>query len=144
MPAYPFIALFLAPVCLIYYRIPYESNSGIRCLLASVVSVVMIAILLTVFGIIDPVGIVGQYTQNASTLDMVRMVSKVLVHPSTLTICIIFINLLILGTVYYQMFKKINIKILYATIALTFSVNLLIDGVIMRGIREGDSLPCFR
>ena len=35
------------------------------------------------------------------------------------------------------MFKKINIKILYATIALTFSVNLLIDGVIMRGIREG-------
>ena len=103
----------------------------------------MIAILLTVFGIIDPVGIVGQYTQNASTLDMVRMVSKVLVHPSTLTICIIFINLLILGTVYYQMFKKINIKILYATIALTFSINLLIDGVIMRGIREGDSCRIF-
>ena len=41
------------------------------------------------------------------------------------------------------MFKKINIKILYATIALTFSVNLLIDGVIMRGIREGDSCRVF-
>ena len=119
MPAYPFIALFLAQYAL--YITEYR----------------------TVFGIIDPVGIVGQYTQNASTLDMVRMVSKVLVHPSTLTICIIFINLLILGTVYYQMFKKINIKILYATIALTFSVNLLIDGVIMRGIREGDSCRVF-
>ena len=41
------------------------------------------------------------------------------------------------------MFKKINIKILYATIALTFSINLLIDGVIMRGIREGDSCRIF-
>ena len=41
------------------------------------------------------------------------------------------------------MFKKINIKILYATIALTFSINLLIDGFIMRGIREGDSCRVF-
>ena len=98
----------------------------------------MIAILLTVFGIIDPVGIVGQYTQNASTFGHgTNGIKKYWFIPSTLTICIIFINLLILGTVYYQMFKKINIKILYATIALTFSVNLLIDGVIMRGIREG-------
>jgi len=143
MPAYPFIALFLAQYALYITEYRTKVTRVFAAFLASVVSVVMIAILLTVFGIIDPVGIVGQYTQNASTLDMVRMVSKVLVHPSTLTICIIFINLLILGTVYYQMFKKINIKILYATIALTFSINLLIDGVIMRGIREGDSCRIF-
>ena len=143
MPAYPFIALFLAQYALYITEYRTKVTRVFAAFLASVVSVVMIAILLTVFGIIDPVGIVGQYTQNASTLDMVQMVSKVLVHPSTLTICIIFINLLILGTVYYQMFKKINIKILYATIALTFSVNLLIDGVIMRGIREGDSCRVF-
>ena len=143
MPAYPFIALFLAQYALYITEYRTKVTRVFAAFLASVVSVVMIAILLTVFSIIDPVGIVGQYTQNASTLDMVQMVSKVLVHPSTLTICIIFINLLILGTVYYQMFKKINIKILYATIALTFSVNLLIDGVIMRGIREGDSCRVF-
>ena len=135
--------MFLAQYALYITEYRTKVTRVFAAFLASVVRVVMIAILLTVFGIIDPVGIVGQYTQNASTLDMVRMVSKVLVHPSTLTICIIFINLLILGTVYYQMFKKINIKILYATIALTFSVNLLIDGVIMRGIREGDSCRVF-
>ena len=41
----------------------------------------MIAILLTVFGIIDPVGIVGQYTQNASTLDMVQNGIKSISSP---------------------------------------------------------------
>jgi len=32
-----------------------------------------------------------------------------------------------LAVVYYQMLKRINIKILYATIALTYSVNLLLN-----------------
>ena len=41
------------------------------------------------------------------------------------------------------MFKKINIKILYATIALAFAINLLIDGVVMRGIRQGSSARPF-
>ena len=41
------------------------------------------------------------------------------------------------------MSKKINIKILYATIALTFCINLLIDGVIMPGIRQGNSCRPF-
>lgn len=36
-----------------------------------------------------------------------------------------------LGTVYYQLFKRINIKILYATIALAFSVNLLVNAAEM-------------
>ena len=59
-----------------------------------------------------------------------------------LTVCIVIIVLIALLTVLYQMSKKINIKILYATIALTFAINLLVDGVIMRGIRqEGSARP---
>ncbi|MCS3063352.1 hypothetical protein NXX40_12665 [Parabacteroides distasonis] len=81
MPAYPFIALFLAQYALYITEYRTKVTRVFAAFLASVVSVVMIAILLTVFSIIDPVGIVGQYTQNASTLDMVQMVSKVLVHP---------------------------------------------------------------
>ena len=34
-----------------------------------------------------------------------------------------------LATVYYQLFKKINIKILYASIALTFAVNMLVNAI---------------
>ena len=71
------------------------------------------------------------------------MVSNMFSHPCGLTICILLVILAILATVYYQMFKKINIKILYATIALAFGINLLIDGVVMRGIRQGSSARPF-
>lgn len=53
------------------------------------------------------------------------------------------ILLAILATVYYQMFKKINIKILYATIALAFAINLLIDGVVARYTPKGSSARPF-
>ena len=143
MPAYPFISLFLAQYALYITEYRTKVTRVFAAFLTALVSVVLIAILLTSFGAINPVFIIGQYTDHASTLDLVRMVTDVLAHSSALTICIILINLVALGTVFYQMFKKINIKILYATIALTFSMNLLIDGVIMRGIREGSSCRPF-
>lgn len=139
MPAYPFIALFLARYALYITEYRTKVTRVFAAFLASVVSVVMIAVFLTMVGAIDPVAIVGQYTSDKSTLDSVQMVTRILASPSILTISIFAVNLAILGTVYYQMFKKINIKILYATIALAFAVNLLIDGVIMRGFRVGNS-----
>jgi hypothetical protein len=42
-------------------------------------------------------------------------------------------------TVFYQMSKKIDVKMLYAAIFLAFAINLLVDGVIMRGVRNGVS-----
>lgn len=139
MPAYPFIALFLARYALYITEYRTKVTRVFAAFLASVASVVMIAIFLTMIGAIDPVAIVSQYTSDKSALDSVQMVTQILVSPSILTISIFAVNLAILGTVYYQMFKKINIKILYATIALAFAVNLLIDGVIMRGFRTGNS-----
>ena len=40
-------------------------------------------------------------------------------------------------------FKKINIKMLYATILLTFTVNFLVDGVVMPAYRKGHSAKAF-
>lgn len=139
MPAYPFIALFLAQYALYITEYRTKVTRIFAAFLASVTSVVMIAALLTMTGVIDPVAIVRLYTDRASTLESAQMITQVLTSPGLLTICIFIVNLTALGTVYYQMFKKINIKILYATIALTFAINLLIDGVIMRGIREASS-----
>lgn len=143
MPAYPFIALFLAQYALYITEYRTKVTRVFAAFLAAVVSVIGIAILLTLAGTIDPVQIVSQYTDHVSTLDKVEMATKMLVAPGLLTICIFLVTLLALSTVFYQMFKKINIKILYATIALTFCVNLLIDGVIMRGIRAGSSARPF-
>ena len=42
---------------------------------------------------------------------------------------LIALTVIMLITVYYQLFKKINIKILYASIALTFAVNMLVNAI---------------
>ena len=143
LPAYPFIALFLAQYALYITEYRTKVTRIFAAFITSLVSVVMIAILLTMFHVIDPNTIVSQYTNSESTLTKVNWITNMLVNPSGLTITIIIVNLIALGTVYYQMFKKINIKILYATIALMFTVNLLIDGVIMKGIRSGNSCRAF-
>lgn len=143
MPAYPFISLFLAQYALYITEYRTKVTRVFAAFLASLVSVVMISFLLTVFGLIDPVAIIAQYTSKDSALSLVKMVSEELAHPCMLTYLVLFVNIVILIVLYYQMFKKINIKILYAAIALTFAVNLLIDGVVMRSIRQGDSCRAF-
>ena len=143
MPAYPFIAIFLAQYTLYITEYRTKVTRLFAAFMASVTAVVMIAAGLTMAGVIDPVKIATQYTNRQATLEMVGLISNMFSHPCGLTICILLVVLAILATVYYQMFKKINIKILYATIALAFGINLLIDGVVMRGIRQGSSARPF-
>ena len=73
----------------------------------------------------------------------VQLVASRFAYPSLLTWCIVGVNLLALLTLYYQLFKRINIKMLYATIVLTFTVNFLVDGVIMPAYRKGHSAKVF-
>ena len=143
MPAYPFIALFLAQYALYITEYRTKVTRVFAAVLAAVVSTVMILFGLTMAGIIQPLEIASQYTSRISTLNMVESVADTLLHPNSLTVLILLIVMIALVTVFYQMSKKINIKILYATIALTFSVNLLIDGVVMRSIRANSSVRPF-
>lgn len=143
MPAYPFIAIFLAQYALYITEYRTKVTRVFAAFLASVVAVVLISIGLTMTGVINPETIAQQYTQKPATLQTIEVIIKGFTSPDMLTICILLVVLLILIIVYYQMFKKINIKILYATIALTFTINLLIDGVIMRGVRDGASARPF-
>lgn len=143
MPAYPFIALFLAEYLLYITEYRTKVTRVFAAFLASVVSVVLIAVGLTMAGVIDPLQIASHYTERANTLNQVEWAAAMLKDPGALTATIVLLTLVALLTVFYQMFKKINIKILYATIALTFCINLLIDGVVMRGVRAGSSARPF-
>lgn len=143
MPAYPFIAIFLAQYAIYITEYRTKVTRIFAAFLASVTTVVLIAIGLTMIGVIDPVAIASQYTSRTSTLAQVEAVSNIFSFSYGLTVCIVIVVLLALLTVIYQMSKKINIKILYSTIALTFTINLLIDGVIMRGIRQDGSARPF-
>ncbi len=143
MPAYPFIAIFLAQYTLYITEYRTKVTRVFAAFMASITAVVVIAIAMTMAGAIDPIQIASQYTNRQSTMETVELVSNMFAYPCRLTICILIVLLVILAVVYYQMFKKINIKILYATIALAFGINLLIDGVVMRGIRLGSSARPF-
>ena len=143
MPAYPFIAIFLAQYALYITEYRTKVTRIFATFLAAITSVVLLIIGGTIVGIIHPVELVSQYTSRQSTLEMVEYASNMFIHPGALTITILLVVVAILVTVFYQLLKKINIKILYATIALTFSINLLIDGIVMRGIRKGSSARPF-
>lgn len=143
MPAYPFIALFLAQYTLYITEYRTKVTRVFAAFLATVAGIVIATLILTMRGLIHPVDIARHFTGNAVTLHMIELVTQMLTPPGGLSVCILIVTLVALITVFYQMSKKINIKILYATIALTFCINLMIDGVIMTGVRKSGSCRFF-
>lgn len=127
MSAYPFIAIFLAQYALYLSEYRTKVTRLFAAFMASVTVVMLVTVALTMSGLIDPLQIISQYTEHVEILERVQWVTNQFVHPDGLTIGILAVVLVVLAIVYYQMFKKINIKILYATIALMFAINLLID-----------------
>ncbi len=143
MPAYPFIALFLARYLLYLTEYRTKVTRIFATFLAALVSIVLVVIVLTISRVIDPVSIVSEYTSRASTLYTVNLVTTTLTSASILKGAVVCLLLAVLSILFYQLSRKINIKILYATIGLMLCVNMLIDGVIMRGIRNGTSCQVF-
>jgi len=142
MPAYPFIALFIAQYFI--YLAEYR-NRTFRLFagtLFAIVSIVFVVIVVRLTGIIDFNTLMAGFLNKQSLRETVESVYKSL-SPGIVQIIIFSVLCLAAGTLFYQLRKKINIKILYATILLTFTINLLIDGVIMREIRDASSAKQF-
>jgi hypothetical protein len=142
MPAYPFLALFLAQ----YFLYLAERRAHVTRLFAGVlvgiVLSVIAATLLHMSGLLNLHDLAARYVTGAFTRATVLAAVHAL-SPNPLSATIIAILLFSLATIFYQMHKKINIKILYATIFLVLSVHLFIDGVIMREIRREGSARSF-
>jgi 4-amino-4-deoxy-L-arabinose transferase-like glycosyltransferase len=141
MPAYPFIALFMSQYMLHFV----ERRSGVMRAFAGVMAAtVALTIGLTVLqqtGLTDIYGLAAPYLKNALALETLRAVTLALA-PSAVTLTVMALMLTALATICYQMMKKNNIKMLYSTIFLMFTVNLFIDAVIMHKIHEESaSLP---
>lgn len=139
MPAYPFIALFLAQYMLYLAEYRTKVTRFFAVFMASVTTIALFGILLTAFGAIDPVALAAQYTTKTDVFYTVGSIAEMFTSPDILTIVILLILIFSLGIVCYQMFRKINLKILYATIGLMVCINFLVDGVIMRGERNCNS-----
>lgn len=143
MPAYPFITLFLAQYTLYITQYRMKVTRFFASFLSIVTCMIIILSGLVLAKIVDPVALAEQFTHRSSTLHTVKAVTYMIASPDALTASILFMLPVALFTVYYQMRKKINLKTLYATIFLIFTIYLLIDGVIMRGIRNETSSRTF-
>lgn len=143
MPAYPFIALFLAQYFLYLTEYRTKVTRFFSAFLTTMVSIVMIVILLIMTGWVDFPGLISQYTEKDVVIRTVYVITSTFAHPSALTCIILGSVLFVLGIQYYQLLRKINIKILYAAIGLMFVFNILIDGVIMKDIRKHSSCRSF-
>ncbi len=106
LPVYPFIMIFLAQYALHITEYRYWCTR----IFAGFLTIAVLFGLIAVFSPID--------WEPVPHL-------PVTLRTGVLTL----FTMAMIGTVGYQMFKRINIKILYATIALTFAVNLLVNAV---------------
>lgn len=143
MSAYPFIAILLAQY-LIYIT---ENRSKVTrifaYLLTTVVSTAFIAGLLVMTRIIDPLAIAAGFTTKASTLHQVESIANAFSPHHITTWVIMALVLISIITVIYQTTRRINIKILYATILMTFCINLFVDGIVMDGFKNDASAKPF-
>lgn len=143
MPAYPFIAFFLARYMLYLAEYRRKVTRVFAAFMASLAGVVLVVLSLAAFGLIDPVVLTSRFTAKADVLHTVATVTGLLTSPDAITVLILLTTALLLGLVCYQMFRKINLKILYATIGLMICINFMIDGIVMRGERAGNSARPF-
>ena len=104
LPVYPFITIFLAQYAI---HITEYRTWCTRLFAAFFATSVLAGLLLMCF----------PQSWNPAPVIEINLRSGALIG----------LTCIMLGTVYYQLFKKINIKILYASIALTFAVNMLVN-----------------
>jgi len=126
LPAYPFIAVFLAQFFL--YLTEYRTKVT-RVFSTVLFILVCLAIAAAVFLLTckeNPADLLSRYGLDFWTVQSVYMILISNFHWDAGVICSLLLVLITMITVIYQLSKKINIKILYATIALTFAVNLAV------------------
>lgn len=130
MPAYPFISILLAQY-IIYVT---ENRSKVTRIFAGVLtgvaSLVFAAGLLLMTHAADVASIVP---------DALAGVAGAFSFDSATCLTAMSLLGVSIATVICQLTKRINLKILYATLLLTFSVNLFVDGVVMKSIKNDAS-----
>ncbi|WP_080903702.1 glycosyltransferase family 39 protein [Parabacteroides sp. Marseille-P3160] len=132
LPVYPFIGLFLSQLFLYITEHRSKVTRVFATLVAIVVSLGVLLIALFMVGALNPAEIPAIHPEIAKIqAHAMHIISQQFLSPSIVTILLSLLLLATLGTVYYQMFKRINIKMLYATILLTFCVNLLYNAVVI-------------
>lgn len=143
MPAYPFIAIFIAQYML--YLAEYKSKifRFFSLFLTGLTGLATALCLLSITGILKPYDIIAQFTQHSRTLHDVSLFTEALSKPTFLYILLLGVLLYSLGASVYYLRRKNNLKLLYATFSIYFAFNLLLDGVALPAFKNGTSIKPF-
>jgi 4-amino-4-deoxy-L-arabinose transferase-like glycosyltransferase len=141
LSAYPFLSILLAQ----YFIYITENRSKVTRIFAyvltTIVSVAFVAGILIMTHAVDFNAIIAGYTANVSILHLIESITNTFASNHVMSWIIMVFLLISIITVIYQTTKRINIKILYATILMTFCLNLFIDGIVMKGVGHESSPP---
>ncbi len=144
MPAYPFIALFIAQFIL--HMVEYRPTvNKIFSMFISAIGIIVVLFCLStvVTHFVNPVELVGHFTSHQKTLDDIASIWRSLNRPQVLYIILICALVLSLYVLFYQLRKKNNMKLLYATIGVYFMIFLVIDGIFLPAFKDGISVKPF-
>ena len=132
LPAFPFLALFLADMVL---SLTENHTRSIRLFAVFMALWGLLAIgvsVMSYFSVIDLPAIAGSHSDKEGVIRLVSCAATYFNTPNAISILIFSFLVLSLGTTVYQIFKNIGIKILYATIALAISLNMLMDAILLK------------
>jgi 4-amino-4-deoxy-L-arabinose transferase-like glycosyltransferase len=142
MPAYPFIAVFMARYIL--YVTEYHPKVGriFGFIIGFIAFLVVFIAVATVFHKIDPVEITGLFTQHTKTLNDVAATVQNL-HFNFLFFILFLFLICTLFILFKNLLKKNHIKVLYATIAVYITLFVALDGTFLPAFKNGVSIKPF-
>ena len=143
MPAYPFIAIFIAQYMIYIAEYHSKVNRIFAVFLGSLVGIVCLLCLLTLFGLVSPQSLLSSIIHSKKTLYDTGLIEIALAQSSVLYIALLAGLCYALFSLFHQLKKKNNLKILYATFGLYFALNILLDGVVLPAFKDGTSVKPF-
>ncbi|MDR2791787.1 MAG: dolichyl-phosphate-mannose--protein mannosyltransferase [Tannerellaceae bacterium] len=143
MPAYPFIAFFLSQYVLNIVDRQAKALRAFAFLVTGVGTLSLLLAWLTATRLIDPVILAARFTDSDVALCALSAITDLLTTPDAVTFLILALLTTTLILTCCSFLRQIHIKTFYAVIALLFSLNLFIDGLVMRGERHSASIRPF-
>ena len=143
MPAYPFIAVFMAQYIMYLVRHKPKITRIFSIIIGSIGILVALIVLLTVVTrLAEPMQLFG-FIKNERTLSDIVVIWNSLTAPNLLhavLFCILLVSIYILFNLQR---KKNNLKILYATIGTYLAIFLILDGIFIPAFKNGTSIKPF-
>lgn len=144
MPAYPFIAVFIAQYVL--YLTEYKVNisrifSWVIGIIACLTALIVFCTITTHF--IEPVRIARIFVKHQRTLNDIAAAFQATHAPKILYDILLCILLYAIYILFKYLWKKNNLKTLYATVGLYLALLLVLDGIFLPSFKDGVSVKPF-